>query len=198
MPRFSEILYSLAAGIFIGAAIFEVLPETAAELGALAAGGWMAVGVSLWWFQKRLLKPYKNSANVVPVATALWFHSALEGIITGLAFGISQTFGTLVLAGMVVHLLPEFFAAVALLKGSGAQNRTAAGVTFTGYAILFTSFAITYNLLPQFGNTLQILLAASGGAFLYVGGVSYWRRRSWQTLPWLAVGMLLMFSERFF
>lgn len=182
---------SLASGIFFGAALADALPEAARGLGLGPALAFLALGFILWWFQKAALTPWKASAQIAPLATALWFHSALEGLVTGLSFGISNIVGYLVLGGMVLHLLPEFFAAVTLLKASGAGNRASILVTFAGYAVLFASFALTYRLLPQFGIALPAAIALSGGAFLYVGLVSYWRRFSWATLPWFIVGAAL-------
>ena len=185
------ILPILASGIFFGAALADALPEAARELGLGQALAFLVLGFAIWWLQKATLKPWKASAQVVPLATALWFHSVLEGLVTGLSFGISETVGYLVLGGMILHLLPEFFAAVTLLKASGAGNRAAVFVTFAGYAVLFASFAATYRFLPQFGDALPAAVALSGGAFLYIGIVSYWRRFSWATLPWFTVGASL-------
>ena len=181
----------LASGIFFGAALADALPEAARELGLGPALALLVLGFAIWWLQKAVLKPWKASARVVPLATALWFHSALEGLVTGLSFGISETVGYLVLGGMVLHLLPEFFAAVTLVRTSGAGNRAAVLVTFVGYAVLFVSFAATYRLLPQFGAALPMAIALWGGPFLYVGLVSCWRRFSWATLPWFIVGASL-------
>ncbi len=87
------------------------------------------------------------------VASALWFHSTLEGIVTGLAFGVSQATGLLVLAGMTLHLLPEFFAAVALMRGAGSKTRTSVAVTIAGFVILYAGFGLTYAFLPRLGPT---------------------------------------------
>lgn len=185
------LLVALAAGIFFGAGIFDVFPEAAKELGETRALVWMVGGLLLWWFQKLALKRFKKPDLPPLVATALWFHSILEGIVTGLAFGLSQTFGLLVLGAMVLHLLPEFFAAVALMRGAGSRNRTSVMVTLAGFAILFLSFGLTYRLLPNFGALLPIALALSSGAFAYIGSVSFWRIRGAGTGAAFLVGIVI-------
>ena len=194
----SNIIVSIAAGIFLGVALTDALPEAARQLGLSLAIIWMLGGSFLWWLQKVILGRLKKPEMPVLVATALWLHSALEGIVTGLAFGISQTFGIIVLIGMIIHLLPEFFAAVALMRGAGSKNRTAVSVTFIGYLVLFTAFGITYYYLPQFGASLPIIGAISGGAFAFIGMASYWKRRGMNTSFAFLAGIIVMFILRFF
>jgi len=161
-------LTPLSAGIFIGVALFDAFPHSIEKLGKLAFV-WIGVGVLLWWLQKKILHKMKKPDTPVLVTTALWLHSLVEGLVTGLAFGISQTFGIAVAAGMILHLLPEFFAAIAILQGSGADKEKSAWVPLVGYVILFISFYITYQFLQQLGGIADILGAISGGAFVYVG-----------------------------
>ena len=194
----SNIIISIAAGIFLGVALIDALPETTKQLGLFIAMTWMLAGALLWWLQKIILKRFKKPEMSVLVATALWLHSALEGIVTGLAFGISQSFGIIVLIGMIIHLLPEFFAAVALMRGAGSKNRTALLVTFIGYLVLFISFALTYYYLPQLGTSLPILGAISGGAFAFIGIASYWKRRGIRTSFAFLSGIIVMFVLRYF
>lgn len=164
-----DLIVALSAGIFIGVALFDALPESVDELGWSAALLWMGAGVLLWWLQKVILGKMEKPDTPVLVATALWLHSLIEGVATGLAFGVSREFGIAVLIGMILHLLPEFFAAVAAMQGTGAKRKTSIGVTLTGYVVLFAGFGITYWLLPRLGEIVPVLGAISGGAFAYVG-----------------------------
>lgn len=171
-------IVSLSAGIFVGAALFDAVPKAADQLGYTGSAIGLVVGLCLWLLQKKLLKRFKKPDLPPLVTTALWLHSILEGIVTALSFGVSRTFGWLVIVAMVLHLLPEFFAAVALMLGSGATRRMSVLVTFGGYIVLFISFILTYLWLPRFGPVLPFLIALSGGAFLYIGLVSFGRRLS--------------------
>jgi zinc transporter ZupT len=164
-----QFLPSLAAGIFIGAAIFDALPHSASMFGWQETVILALIGAALWWMQKIILDLLKKPSLPPLIATALWLHSAIEGFVTGIAFGISDTAGFLVLTGMVLHLLPEFFAAVALMKDAGAKNQTSVIVTFVGYAVLFISFLITHDNLFTWRIFMPTLIAISGGAFLFVG-----------------------------
>lgn len=190
----NALITSLAAGIFVGAALFDVYPEASARLGPTLSIAWMAAGLFVWRLQKIVLRRLNRPDMPSLVASALWFHSILEGIVTGLAFGVSRSFGILVLAAMTLHLLPEFFAAVGLMRGAGSKTRTSVAVTISGFVILYASFGLTYVFVPQLGPTmLPALIAMSGGAFLYVGSVSYWRHRGARTLVAFLVGAAIAF-----
>ena len=186
-----NLIISLSAGIFVGAAFFDALPEAAQQLGYGWALAGLVAGFIVWWLQKKALQRCKKPDLPPLVTSALWLHSALEGIVTALSFGVSRTFGWLVLVAMVLHLLPEFFAAVALLLGSGATRRTSVLVTLGGYVVLVLGFIFTYLLLPQFGRLLPFVVALSGGAFIYIGLVSFGRRLSFLNTVGLVVGILV-------
>ncbi|MBI2046164.1 MAG: hypothetical protein HYT28_01990 [Parcubacteria group bacterium] len=186
----------ISAGIFVGAALFDALPETAKTLGFWYAILGLAVGMFLWWLQKNILHQLEKPEMPILVTTALWLHSILEGVVTGLAFGVSNFVGSIVLIAMILHLLPEFFAAVSLMKGGGASNRAALFTTVAGYAILFSSFFITRAYLPSMEGILPVMIALSGGAFLYIGTKVYLRNRSFQSTLIFLVGVLIPLIQK--
>lgn len=181
-----SLLVSLAAGIFTGAALFDVLPESSKTLGIPFATIWILIGLIIWYLQKKILQRFKKPDLPPAVASALWFHSILEGIVTGLAFAVSKNLGYAVLLAMTLHLLPEFFAAITLMKNAGAKNKTSIYVTIIGFIIMYASFILTYLYLPNFGNLLPIAIALSGGAFFYIGLVSFLKIKPKGFAIWLA------------
>ncbi len=192
----SDFLVSLASGIFIGGALFDMLSETIEHLGLLAAILWFITGYFGWGIIKLILQKFKKPALPFLTATALWFHSVLEGMVTGLAFAVSQIFGFFILTAMTLHILPEFFAAAMIMKGAGSTIKGSLATTFVGFGLLYVSFGITYWLLPDLGVTLPVALAMSGGAFLFVGLVSFWKRRSLSNLIPLLIGIAIMFTQK--
>lgn len=165
-------------------------------MGFAPALAWMAAGLLLWIAQKRALAFFKRPTLPPLVTTALWFHSVLEGIVTGLSFGVSRTFGLVVLAAMTLHLVPEFFAAIALLKSAGTKNRAAALVTIGGFLIMYASFGLTYAFLPDLSGILPPLIALSGGAFIYIGAANFWRIRSFPTTVAFLIGVAISLIAR--
>ena len=191
----SDILVSLAGGIFIGGALFDVLPETAEHFGVSVALLWLFAGYMGWWIIKIVLQKLKKPALPFLTASALWLHSILEGMVTGLAFGISQIFGFFILTAITLHILPEFFAATMLMKGAGSTIKGSLATTLVGFGLLYASFGITYWLIPDFGVALPTALALSGGAFLFVGLASFWKRKSLVNFLSLLVGIGVIFVQ---
>ncbi|MBI5369784.1 hypothetical protein HZA85_01130 [Candidatus Uhrbacteria bacterium] len=191
----TDFLVSLAAGIFIGGAFFDVLPEASKDLGIIQTILWMLAGYLVWWAIKRILPKFKQPALPFLTALALWFHSVLEGLVTGLSFSISQTFGSLIFVAMTLHILPEFFAAMALMKGAGSTTRHSLRISIVGFILLYASLGVTLWFLPNFHLILPVALAFSGGAFIFVGLASFWKRKSLLQLVFLCVSVGLMFFQ---
>ena len=194
----TDAIVCLAAGIFIGGVIFDVFPKAAKSLGIMPALIWMAIGYVVWWVSKALLNTLKQPALSWLTAAALWFHSILEGIITGLAFGVSETFGLFILAAMTFHILPEFFAAIALMKGAGSTTQKSIWTTCIGFIVLYASFGLTYILIPNLASVLPFAVAISGGAFLFVGLASFWKRKSLANVFALIAGVGIIFLQSTF
>ncbi len=191
----SDFLVSLAGGIFIGGALFDVLSETIKNLGIATALFWLLIGYGGWWIIKLVLQKLKKPALSPLTAIALWLHSVLEGMVTGLAFGVSQLFGLFILIAMTLHVLPEFFAATTLMKGAGSSTKGSLTATFAGFGLLYASFGITYWLITDFGTILPIAMALSGGAFLFVGLASFWKRKSLANFLALLIGIGIVFLQ---
>ncbi len=183
-----------ASGLFIGAVVFDIFPEVSDELGQTKAFVFILIGLLIWHLLK-LFTDYlsKNSLAIVSVL-AFWFHSFLEGAVTALSFSFSIGTGLAVATGMILHLVPEFFAIVALMQGEGVSLKKSVLVDFGGIITLLISFTIVYFLLKEINESvLGILIAVSGGAFLYIGVVSFLKRakNSWNIWG-LLTGLLII------
>lgn len=58
----SDLLVSLAGGIFIGVALFDVLPETIKNLGIPTTLFWLLIGYVGWRTIKLVLQKFKKPA----------------------------------------------------------------------------------------------------------------------------------------
>lgn len=115
-------LLPLAAGIFLGASIIEMLPEALGRAGA-HAWLWGLVGLVLFILARDGLD-YIGHHGLAWVATlGIWLHSFLEGAVTASSYGVSFIVELLVSAGLILHLIPEVTAVVALLSAAGLSLR---------------------------------------------------------------------------
>jgi zinc transporter ZupT len=172
-----DFFVTVASGIFIGAVAFDIASEVIKQLGVASGFIFISVGLIGWLILKILVDRLSRSGLAIVSALAFWFHSFLEGAVTALSFAVGIVTGLIVAAGMLLHLVPEFFAITAILKGEGVSTKRSASVDFIGIAILFVSFGLINFILHGLSAViLNQLAAVSGGAFLYIGAASFLKR----------------------
>ncbi len=187
-------LLPLAAGIFLGAALFEMLPDALERIG-LSALPWALGGIVLFVLVRDGLD-YLGQHGLAWVATlGIWLHSFLEGAVTATSYGVSLLVGLLVSAGLILHLIPEVGAVIALLTAAGLSLRQALIRNGITWALIVVGFLVVYLFLPSLPQTvLGAAMALGAGGFAYLAYLSFWERR-WGLLPSLALvalGVLAM------
>ena len=187
-------LLPLASGIFIGGAGIEMMPDAIQKAG-LQAWIWAAVGLAFFIFVRDGLD-YIGRRGMAWVATlGIWLHSFLEGAVTATSYGVSFIVGLLVSAGMILHLIPEVGAVIALLVAAGLSFKQALIRNGVTWALLVIGFVVTFFFLRNLPDpVLGGLLAFGAGGFLYLAYLS-WKERKWELAPSLAiaaVGVLLV------
>jgi zinc transporter ZupT len=192
-----DILAAIGAGIFAGAAIFEIIPDTASQLGWLVALLLSAAGFVIWYVLKLLTNKFSKNAFAITASLAIWFHSALEGAVTAVGLRLGGVIGIGIVVGMILHLLPEFFAVVAILKSEGFSLNKSVMIDVVTIIVLLISFGVVYMFLPNLGKQgLVILESISAGAFLYIAGHSLLKRLRLATILAVAAGMAIMLLLR--
>ena len=176
----------LAAGIFLGGAAFDMLPEGLHELGRVA-WLWALAGLALFILVRDGLD-YVGKHGAGWVATlGLWLHSLLEGVVAALGFGAGLVTGLLVTGGLILHLLPEAADAIALMTATGVsrqQSLLRLGVT---YVLLVGGFVAILFFLPGLSeDVVGAALALGAGGFVYLAYLS-WKEHEWERWPSLAV-----------
>lgn len=171
-------LISIASGIFIGAALFDTLPEAKKSISFLTAVLYLLVGVIIWYILKKITGLISHSGFAFVSALGFWLHSMLEGSVVALSFLISAKVGLIVALAMLLHLFPEFFAIVAILRGEKVSYKKSIMVDIGGILLLVISSIGLYFFLPSIpAHLLAVIRAIIGGAFLYIGAVSFWKQR---------------------
>lgn len=179
-------LLPLAAGIFLGGAVFEVFPDALTRIGA-SAWLWAAIGLAAFILVRDGLD-YIGRHGLAWVATlGIWMHSFLEGAVTAAGYGVSLLVGLLVTTGLILHLIPELGAVVVLLTAAGLSLREAVIRDLITYAFLIAGFLIVYFFLPGLSShVLGAALAFGAGGFLYLAYLS-WREHHWTLVPSLVL-----------
>ena len=194
-----DVFVAAAAGIFAGAAVFEIIPESAKQLGWPTAIVFAAFGCIAWYAVARIANGFSKNAFAFAASLAIWFHSVLEGAITAVGLNIGGAVGIGIVLGMILHLFPEFFAVVAILRSEGFSFKKSVMVDVVTILVLLASFGITYYGLRQISQQALVALEAmSAGAFLYIAGHSLFKRLGAVSFGGAILGLLLMLAIRVF
>jgi zinc and cadmium transporter len=204
-------LVSLAAGTLLGGALFHMLPEGMAAMGAKRGSVYVAAGFSAflalelflqWHHSHRAPSAGSPTRTVKPLAVLILVGDALHNFIGGL--GIASTFVMNPAAGMaawfaaLAHELPQELGDFGLLLHSGWSPRAALRWNFIS-ALTFPLGAVLAWLLARSVSVAGLVLFASGN-FLYIAAsdlvpeikTSSNLRSAALSFGWFSAGLLLM------
>ena len=179
-----------AAGVFLGAVVFDALPAALDTVGP-AAWIWGVAGYALMALSGRAAA--KSVSRCAALAGAgVWLHSLLEGLAAGAGMGPGRTGGLLVMLSLMVHLIPESAALFLISTEAGLPARAAIGRCAATWGLLAAGLVITRLFVGDVpARPLGFAMGLAAGAFLYLAW-HLWQRRG----PGLAVagtGALLGF-----
>jgi len=184
----------LAAGIFAGAATFEVLPFAVRRIG-LSAAAWGLGGLLVFIAIHKGLDALGHHGAAGASTLGMWLHAFLEGVVTATGYGVSTTLGVLLSLGLVAHLIPEATALVALLRRSGLSVRTSVIRSALSWVLVASGFLVVRFFLPLLPPpVLGVGMAFGAGGLAYLAAVSWMGRQGALagSLAALATGAVLM------
>jgi zinc transporter ZupT len=173
--RYSTCFVSFAAGVLITVSFLHLLPRSV-ELTDSAPACLLAGLFGLYLIDRTLKHrgepgsgPDTGAGAAVIVGIGL--HSLLAGMIFSVTFTAGMMTGTLSAIGMVLHEFPEGVIMFTLLENFGYGRRRAVRIAFLVAGVTtpvgaMASYPFVQHLQPAH---LAPLLAASGGALVYVG-----------------------------
>lgn len=194
VPSWRLWVVPLSAGIFAGAACFEVLPYAYARAGAGTAL-WALAGLLVFVGIHKGLDALGHQGASWASTLGMWLHSFLEGVVTATGYGVSVTLGLLLSVGLVAHLIPEATALVAVLRRAGLSIRQAVLRSVLSWGLVALGFLVVRDFLPLLSPpVLGAGMAFGAGGLLYLAIVSWTGRQGALagSLSALASGALLM------
>jgi zinc transporter ZupT len=177
--RGSDVILGVASGVLVTAALTHLLPEALA--GTARAPLWAVLGFAALLFLERggaedACEP-REAIGWAPLI-GISLHSFLDGLTYTAAFSAGNVSGATVAAGMVLHEVPEGVIVYTLLARHGLAPRPAA--IWAWLAAGLTTPLGVICALPLLAvldaSTRSALVAAVGGALLYVGAAHLWPR----------------------
>lgn len=173
-------IIALGAGVRIGAAFFDLAPESARELGSIdAAMLWAGVGFLAFYILERLTLLHvghehgqvldRHEHVGILGAGGMSVHSLLDGVAIGAAFHAGIEIGIVVALVVVLHDFSDGIGTVSILIANSASRTTALRWLVIDAAAPLIGALATFALVIE-GPVLGALLGVFVGFFLYVGG----------------------------
>lgn len=203
LGRHIALVMALTAGVVLGVALFDLLPEALTiaagvyavrtVLAALGAG-FAAYMVADRFLATRpaasLLRPHLGPAS-------LTLHSFLDGMGIGLAFQVSTATGGVIALAVLAHDLSDGVNTVGLALAGSRREDARRWLVANAAAPL--AGVVAGGLVQVPTSVLALLLAVFAGMFLYIGSCELLPRShagkpsAWTTIATLA-GMAMMFG----
>jgi len=195
--RTAQRMVAIGGGLLAGIAVFGVLPELAEGYGWQGGPLLLASGFTLLWMVDRFLYPVcptcahshdHGACGTVlhgfgaPLVITATVHSALDGwgIMASQQAG-SGVAGATVVAGILVHKVPEGLAFGSILRAAYRSRRAAVLWCLIAEGTTLAGGVLESSLAERLGPTwLYYPLALAGGGFLFLGVHAVheeWRRR---------------------
>ena len=184
--RFNDAVLGFAAGVMLAASVLGLLAPAFAVAGAtnlaLAVAG-AVTGAAFISVLDRIVphlhrlagldaEEHRNNRSIgktLLFVSAIALHKIPEGLATGVSFGTGVTGDVLTVAGAIsIQNIPEAVVIVAPLFAIGVTSRRVIGLSLAIAAISMVSVLLGALLVSVFASLLPFVLAAAGGAMLYV------------------------------
>lgn len=175
-----HLILGFSAGAVIGVAFFDLIPESidlaSKSYSTSTATLFMAVGFmfllildrafSIHFHERENCGKESHRGNVA--ATALSFHSLLDGIGVGLAFQVSNSVGWVVAAAVLTHDFSDGINTVSVIfKDKGERKRAMKWLILDALAPALGIFLTFFISVPT--AILGLILSLFTGFFIYIG-----------------------------
>lgn len=179
--KISHFLASFAAGVLLGTAFFDLLPEAMheGEDREVNIFFWSLLGIVIFFLMERFIHWFhhhgefhehdKESKSTVPlIIVSDTVHNFIDGVVIAATFLISIPLGVVTTLAVAAHEVPQEIGDFGLLLHKGLERKKIIIVNVLSAAAAFAGAIITYI----FGDILQVyipvFLALTAGFFIYI------------------------------
>ena len=215
--KISHFLASFAAGVLLGAAFFDLLPEAFQEAGSSIKNvhAWVLVGLvsffllerSIHWFHHHEkhdehdngISGGKSTIPLIIISDTV--HNFLDGIIIAATFLTNPQLGIISTLAVVAHEIPQEIGDFGLLLHRGMPKKKIIIVNILSATVSFAGAILTYIFGNFLENYVGIFLAATAGFFIYIAAsdlipeINYERRKGYALVEsfLLVLGIIVIF-----
>lgn len=169
-------LLSFSAGILLSFSFIHLLPEAVSE--TKSSYLWTLISFFAFYSIEHLLSIHncQKEKDCLPHETftlvswiGLLIHSAIDGVVIGAGFEVSQALGILSTLAVLLHEFPEGISTMSVMLYGGYKLKEAVIQSSLVAAATPLGALATFFLLRKVNSELVgILLAVAAGSFLYV------------------------------
>jgi zinc and cadmium transporter len=182
----AHFLASFAAGVMLGAAFIDLLPEAlehAEELDTqINIFPWVLGGILVFFLLERIIHSFHHHGSIhskseikedrkstVPLIIAGdSFHNFIDGVAIAATFMVDINLGILTTFAVAAHEIPQEIGDFGLLLHRGLSKTKVLWINFFSAIVSMIGALITYLIGESIENILPVLLALASGFFIYI------------------------------
>lgn len=179
--KIAHFLSSFAAGVLLGTAFFDLLPEAAhdTEEKGIDIFLWTLVGIIIFFFLERFIHWFhhhddfheheKDTKSTLPlIIISDTVHNFLDGIVIAATFMANPTLGLVTTLAVAAHEIPQEIGDFGLMLHKGMSKGKVLWVNVFSACAAFAGALITYFLGNILEGYIPIFLAMTAGFFIYI------------------------------
>lgn len=186
--KISHFLASFAAGVLLGTAFLDLLPEAVheAEETGIDVFIWALAGIVIFFFIERFIhwfhhhdetldhpahasKHAQESKSTIPlIIIGDTLHNFLDGVVIAATFMVSIPLGITTTLAVMAHEIPQEIGDFGLMLHKGLAKRKILYVNALSATAAVVGAVLTYNLGDIMEQYISIFLALTAGFFIYI------------------------------
>lgn len=208
--KISHFLASFAAGILLGTAFFDLLPEALNE-GGINTLSWTLFGITLFFLLERFIHWFhhheefegeKQSKTTLPlIVIGDTVHNFLDGIVIAATFMANPSLGIVTALAVFAHEVPQEIGDFGLMLHKGMARRKIIMVNIASAVVSFAGAILTFVLGNFLEGYIPMFLAITAGFFIYIASsdlipeIHYEKRHGFAAIEslLLILGIIIMF-----
>jgi len=179
--KISHFLASFAAGVLLGTAFFDLLPEAMHEGEGTGVDVFFytLVGIVIFFLIERFIhwfhhheeyheheKETKSTLPLIIIGDTM--HNFLDGVVIAATFMVNPQVGILTAIAVFAHEIPQEIGDFGLMLHKGLSRKRIIIVNIISAAFAFMGAIITYLLGNVLEGYLPVFLAITAGFFIYI------------------------------
>jgi zinc and cadmium transporter len=178
--KFAHLLLSLAAGILLGTAFLDLLPEAAEEAPGREIFLWALIGILVFFSLERFVHwfhhhdecdecPKGEARPLVPlIILGDSVHNFIDGMVIAATFLVSVPLGIVTSIAVAAHEIPQEIGDFAILRHQGLTRKKVILVNLFSALTALAGAVLIFLLGAVIGGFLPALLALTAGFFIYI------------------------------